>query len=77
MTTVYKTRNSEFHVDPVAKTVKRVPLSGSPRWHDGVDVKYEFMTRQFDGTIYFHARDPDTGNLRPITTSQVIDVSEL
>lgn len=76
MTTIYKTRNSEFHVDPIAKTVKRVPLSGNPRRHDGLEMRYEFMTRQFDGTIYFHARDPDTGNLSPFTTPQVIDVSE-
>lgn len=74
MTTIYKTQNSEFHVDPVEKTVRRVPLKGNLWWHDGVDVKYEFMTRQFDGSIYFHAIDPDTGGFRPFVTSRVLEV---
>lgn len=76
MTTIYKTLNSTFEVDPEAKTVTRYHEGDNPRWQDDIPVKYEFFEFRWGDSLYFHAFDPNTGSLRPFSTSPVLEVIE-
>lgn len=71
---VYRTRNSSYVVNPVEKTVTRYHLGENSRWHDGRKIHYEFMSRYWAGGLYFHAIDPDTGQVRGFVTSEVTEV---
>lgn len=66
-----ETENSVFEVDTVAKTVTRIHGGDNPHWTDKVKAPFEFMQHLVGGELYFHAFDPETGNLRPFVTSRV------